>query len=107
MRCTIYLFLSRYLNNPTYEQKGEDLIEEICQSIDASTTTNFHDGLAGIAWGVEHLTKQKFVNADTDVILKEIDDKIFREIASRSTEELRTMPDALYGIAFRKFSRIF
>ncbi|WP_106832102.1 lanthionine synthetase LanC family protein [Parabacteroides pacaensis] len=107
MGYTIYLFyLSRYLNDPTYEQKGEDLIEEICKSIDVSTIINFHDGLAGIAWGVEHLTKQKFVNADTDVVLKEIDDKIFREIASRSTEELRTLSDALYGIAFYLIERI-
>ncbi|MDA3853192.1 MAG: hypothetical protein PF444_02985 [Bacteroidales bacterium] len=69
--------LSRVENNKLYLRYAEQLIEQFYYSISAHTPTDFEDGLSGIAWGIEYLVKNEFIEAeDIDDVLLEVDKKI-------------------------------
>jgi hypothetical protein len=68
----------RYSGNKIYEDYAGELIDEIYEEINTGTPVNFENGLTGIGWGIEYLVKNKFVQADTDEALVEIDTSIYR-----------------------------
>jgi hypothetical protein len=55
-----------------------ELIDEIYEEINTYTPIDFANGLTGIGWGIEYLVKNKFVQADTNDALSEIDNSIYR-----------------------------
>jgi hypothetical protein len=69
---------SRYTKNKIYEDYAGELVDEIYEEISTSTSVNFENGLTGIGWGIEYLVKNKFVQADTDEALVEIDTSVYR-----------------------------
>jgi hypothetical protein len=69
---------SRYKKNKIYEDYAGELIDEIYEEINSSTPVNFENGLTGIGWGVEYLVRNKFVQADTDEALADIDTSVYR-----------------------------
>ena len=69
---------ARYTQNKIFEDYAGELIDEIYEEINTNTPVNFENGLTGIGWGIEYLVKNKFVQADTDEALKEIDTTIYR-----------------------------
>ncbi len=69
---------SRYTKNKIYEDYAGELVDEIYEEINTSTPVNFENGLTGIGWGIEYLVKNKFVQADTDEALAEIDNTIYK-----------------------------
>jgi hypothetical protein len=69
---------SRYTGNKIYSDYSGELIDEIYEEINTNTPVNFANGLTGIGWGIEYLVKNRFVEADTDEALSEIDTSIYR-----------------------------
>src|SRR5699024_1029811 len=62
---------------------AERLIDEVYEEVGKNQILpDFESGLAGIAWGIEHLVQNEYVEADTDIILSEVDDKIYQHIAT-------------------------
>lgn len=70
----------RYLKNKIYTDYAGELIDEIYEEIAINTPLNFASGLTGIGWGIEYLVKNKFVDADTDEVLADIDNAVNRGI---------------------------
>ena len=68
----------RYTNNKIFSDYAGELIDEIYEEINTGTPVNFANGLTGIGWGIEYLVKNKFVQADTDEALAEIDTSVYR-----------------------------
>jgi hypothetical protein len=68
---------SRYCGNKIYEDYAGELIDEIYEEINSSTPVNFANGLTGIGWGIEYLIQNKFVDADSDEALAEIDNAVY------------------------------
>ncbi len=69
---------SRYTGNKIYGDYAGELIDEIYEEINTNTPVDFANGLTGIGWGIEYLVKSKFLEADTDEALSEIDNAIYR-----------------------------
>ena len=69
---------ARCTQNKIFEDYAGELIDEIYEEINTNTPVNFENGLTGIGWGIEYLVKNKFVQADTDEALKEIDNAVYR-----------------------------
>lgn len=69
---------SRYTHNKIFDEYAGELLDEIYEEINATTPVNFENGLTGIGWGIEYLVKNKYVQADTDEALEEIDNLIYR-----------------------------
>lgn len=76
--------------NRAYKMLAEDLIDEIYKKVNLNTSFHFDNGLAGIAWGVEYLVRNQFLEANTDEVLMELDEQIMerdvRRVSSTSLE---------------------
>jgi lantibiotic modifying enzyme len=92
MGISIYLFhLARKTGNKEHQKWAEKLIDEVYSEVyQTQQPLNFENGLAGIAWGIEHLVQNNFVNANTDEILSDVDDKIYSHIVAQKQDTLRS-----------------
>ena len=95
---------NRYTDNKIFEDFAGELLDEIFEEINSNTPINFADGLTGIGWGIEYLLQNKFVNADSDEVLTEIDDTIFRN--SHYRPFLLDSGKDLFGYGLYYISRI-
>ena len=71
-----FFYYSRYTDNSIYANFASELLDNVCVNLSYKTPITFADGLCGIGWGIELLKKEKFIDADTDTIFSELDDKI-------------------------------
>lgn len=76
----LFLFYySRFTSDEKYSDYAEDLIiqvfEEINNGFDYPT---YAGGLAGIGWILEHLSKESYIELDSDEVLSEIDHFLFK-----------------------------
>ena len=71
---------ARCTGNKIFEDYAGELIDEIYEEINLNTPVNFANGLTGIGWGIVYLAKSKFLEADTDEILEDIDKKVYQKI---------------------------
>lgn len=89
---------ARYTQNNLFREFSFKLIEKIQNSIHQETPINYKNGLAGIGATIEYLVQEGFVEANTDDILEEFDDRIFStsSIPRMSFEEVISV--AYYAI---------
>jgi hypothetical protein len=77
MGIAIYFYhLARESQNKIYENYAGELIDEIYEQISLETPLDFENGLAGIGWGIEYLVQQGFIEADTNKILEDFDNRL-------------------------------
>lgn len=104
MGVIIFFFhLSRYTRKKIFEDFAGEMIDEIYKEIHDHYPSNFENGLSGIAWGMEYLIQNQFVEADSNEVLEDIDKMIFEwDIRKVSDFSLET---GLEGIAHYVISR--
>lgn len=104
MGIAIFFFhYAKYTNNKLYENFAGCLIDEIYAEININSPKDFKNGLCGIAWGMEYLIRNHFVQADADEVLEDIDKQILeRDVRRISDNSLET---GLKGIAYYVISR--
>jgi lantibiotic modifying enzyme len=95
MGIAIYFFrLARETGNVVYDEYAGELIDEIYEEIHAKTPCDFENGLSGIGWGIEYLIKNKFIDADSNEVLEDIDNQIIHEITFHAPKDI----GLLYGL---------
>ena len=105
MGISIFFYLyGRYTGNEVFSDYAGELIDEIYEEINTNTPVDFQNGLSGIGWGIEYLVENKFVDADTDEALSEIDNAIYRNIYSNPV--LLDNGDDLFGYGLYFVSRL-
>jgi len=105
MGIAIFFFhYARYTGNEMYENYAGELIDEIYEEISPTSPINFAAGVTGIAWGIEYLVKNGFVEADTDKALNEIDSVIFR--ATTQLPVYIENQDDLFGFGIYYLARL-
>jgi hypothetical protein len=72
----LFYMLHRHTGHTVYEDYAGELIDEIYEDITIQSPVDFENGLAGIAWGIEYLVQNGFIDADTNEVLADIDDTI-------------------------------
>ncbi len=90
--------LYRHTKKRIYKDFAEELIVEVYEEISDDITVDFANGLAGIGWGVEYLVQNKFVDANTDDVLKEIDKRVISNMNINSHQNL-SLQNGILGIA--------
>lgn len=106
MGIAIYFFhLARETKNPIYEEYAGELIDEIYEEITTDTPTDFENGLAGIGWGIECLVQNGFIEADTDEILDDFDNRLFKKLIYDTPNEIGLL-DGLVGLGAYFLKRI-
>lgn len=104
MGIIIFFFhLAKYTRKKIFEDFAGEMIDEIYAEIHDHYPSNFENGLSGIAWGMEYLIQNKFVEADSNEVLEDLDKMIFEwDIRKVSDYSLDT---GLEGIAHYVISR--
>lgn len=76
--CIFFYHLAKKTNDKTYKDYAGELLDEIFEEINFKNqiSWDFENGMAGIGWGVEYLVQNKFIEADTDKTLKQIDEHV-------------------------------
>lgn len=69
---------SRYTGNMMYANFADEILDYVLDGLKKKSVMNFAEGLSGIAWGIDYLMKNNFVDVDKD-ILNDID-QIVKEI---------------------------
>jgi hypothetical protein len=83
-----FYHLAWQTGNQIYEDYAGELIDEIYEEITANTPVDFENGLAGIGWGIEYLVQNGFIEADTDEVLEEFDNRIFKELIYNTPQDI-------------------
>lgn len=101
----IFLYhYSKYSNKSQYRHIAENLIEDIYKQINIDMPINFSYGLCGIGWAFEYLIQNKFIEADSDDILEDIDAKVMEYNVSKIKDlDFNT---GISGIAYYIITRI-
>lgn len=101
---------SKYTKNKIYQDIGDELIDDIYSEFTTNLDMSFSNGLTGIGWGFEYLINKKYLNANSDEVLQEVDamifsDKLHRQyLISSTTDDI--LGHGLYYIARLKSSSI-
>lgn len=101
-----YYYLSSYTQDESHKHFADQLLDELYEAINKSSlSTDFETGLAGIAWGIEHLVQNGFVEADTDQILADLDYKIYNHLTFEGSISFG-ITNGLLGYAAYVLSRL-
>jgi lantibiotic modifying enzyme len=100
-----FYHLARQTGNQIYEDYAGELIDEIYEEITANTPVGFENGLAGIGYGIEYLVQNGFIEADTDEVLEEFDNRIFKELIYNTPQDIGLL-NGLVGIGAYFLKRI-
>jgi lantibiotic modifying enzyme len=92
-------------NNPEYELIADDLLDKVFANINTSASVDFENGLAGIGWGIEYLVQNGFAEGDTDEILEEVDNKVFKAL-NEDNQTSFELTNGLTGYLFYLISRL-
>lgn len=79
--CIYFYYLSRITQNAEYEKKAANILDEIFEKISMVNSIDVKNGLAGIGLGINYLIENNYVQGNINVILKDIDDVIFKNLS--------------------------
>lgn len=103
--CIYFYHLGKIENDERYTKIAEKLIDETFEQITTVSTIDIESGLSGIAIGINYLIKNGYVEGDENVILKEIDDEIFKQVSfQESDNNISILIQILFYIYIRKQS---
>ena len=78
MGIAIFFFhYALFTGNTLFEEYAMELIERLQEQVSQEHGYNYAEGLAGIGAGIEYLAQNKFVEAETDEVLRDYDMLIF------------------------------
>jgi hypothetical protein len=70
---------ARHTGKKLYDDFAGELIDEIYKEVHSSLSCDFKNGLCGIAWGIEYLIHNRFLEADADEVLEDLDKRIIEK----------------------------
>ena len=80
-----YFYLkSRFTGNKEYEHIAGKMIEDVISNIESLKQYDIINGLAGVGLSIDFLIDQKFVKGDSNRILSDIDEELFKQLSYSS-----------------------
>ncbi|MDV2447808.1 hypothetical protein CMU93_09890 [Elizabethkingia anophelis] len=83
----LLLFLSADEKN---KHKGQELLNTISEEVSTSTDYSFETGITGFGWLIAFLHKERLIDIDSDDILEDFDDQIYKltiqELSDQNTD---------------------
>lgn len=90
----------RVKENKDIEAKGLELLNDISEHIGETENISFEDGILGIGWTVEWLAQNNLIKANTDMILEEVDDTIYKLVVYTLDKNISLTTGVLGKIAY-------
>ncbi len=78
--CIYFFNAAKQTDNKEYRQFAEKLLDEVYEKINEIQSIDLDTGLVGVAWGINYLIRNEFVSGNPDVVLKNIDDQLFKTL---------------------------
>lgn len=103
--CIFLYHLANTTSNSEYEKASDELLDKVFASLNTSASPEFENGLAGIGWGIEYLVQNGFAEGNTDEILEEVDNKVFRTLNEDNFTSFE-IANGLTGFLFYLISRL-
>jgi len=95
-----YFILSKLSGKEVFSIKGQSLIDEMGDNIGNVKSLDFGNGLGGIGWGVEWIVQNNFITANTNEILEEIDDAMYKSVIFNNSIDLSISTGILGAIIY-------
>lgn len=99
------LHVSRITQDEKYENEASELIDAVYKQLSLDLPFTFDKGLLGIGCGFEYIINQRFVNADSDEILSEIDLWVRNIIDFRLSNNL-SLSEGVCGVGYYLYCRL-
>jgi len=99
-----FVHYAKYTNNSIYDDFAGEILDEIYEDIHTEMPVYFSNGLSGIAWGIEYLLQQGYMEGESDEVLSDLDTKIMKWDPLRISDF--TFETGLEGIAWYVLSRL-
>ncbi|MGM9476847.1 hypothetical protein ACS5PU_10460 [Pedobacter sp. GSP4] len=93
------------LDNDKLKQRAEILLEHIADNVNQISSCNFEDGLAGLGFAIEWLAQNNFININTDEILEDIDDYLYKDVVFEKKSSIM-LGDGLLGKGLFFYKRL-
>ncbi len=103
--CLFFYHLAQSENNAEYEDLADNLLDKVFDNLSTSTFADFENGLSGIGWGIEYLVQNGFAEGDTDKILEEVDNKVFKALHDENLISFE-LGNGLTGYLFYLINRL-
>lgn len=78
---------AKHTDNQLYDDFAGLILDEIYNEMHELLPIAFSNGICGIAWSVNYLLKNNFVEGDPEVILKELDKRIMKQDVRRMDDQ--------------------
>ena len=103
--CICYFLLAKITGNKAYETNARILLDELSDNIGRVEELDFENGLAGIGWGIEWLVQNNFVDANTDEVLEDLDDELYKSVVYAKAASL-SLQNGTLGKAMFFYKRL-
>jgi len=81
-----FFYYSRFISNETYENFAYEIFKIIVSKIDINTIqSNYIFGLSGIGICIDFLTKEKFIEIESEDLFEDFNNSIFKDITKKTT----------------------
>ncbi len=103
--CVFYYLMGRVYDEQNYTDTADTKIDRVFEIIsNDSIELDFKNGLTGIGWVIEHLVQLDFLEGDTNDILEDMDDRLFKYLSFNSSSIQKI--DELLGYGFYVTKRL-
>ncbi|MDE1193010.1 MAG: hypothetical protein PW786_12830 [Arachidicoccus sp.] len=99
-RAILFYLLSTNSDKDRYKEQALKNLDEIAENIASIESLGFAKGLAGIGWMVEWVAQNGFLEMNTDEILEEIDDTLYKSVVYSSDKNISLSKGILGKILF-------
>ena len=105
MSAVLFLYeYARHTGQHLYDDFAGELLDEVYDGINEKTPKDFDDGLYGIAWGMDYLIRNQYIEADPDEIFEELDKSVLEKDIKYIGDD--GLEFGIQGIAYYVISRI-
>ncbi len=81
--------ISLYVSEqPADNIKAGELLDEIGENVCSIESFSFNDGLLGIGWGIEWLAQNQMLEVNTNEVLEDLDDEVYKLIMYNKADSI-------------------
>lgn len=103
--CLFLYQVSRKSRQTKFEEAADIMLDNILEKQTVMSPSNFRDGLAGIGWAIEYLLQNKYYEGDSEEILGDVDNVVFKSVTQAGLP-LLAINEGLCGYLLYLNSRI-
>ena len=99
-------YYSKHTNNDYHADIGAEIITHCIEKINTGFShPSFCNGIAGLAWVIQHLRKEGFIELNSDDLLSQFDDFLYKKMIIDFRENKYDFLHGALGYAFYFFKR--